>query len=239
MLMLSAAVLCALVATMRMHDPGCTAAARTLEESGSEPGAYGDASSPDAPTAADFVVIGGGTAGCALAARICENLPEASIVVLDRSVPRTKEEELFVRSPRLFFEIWGMPGGVVEAIETEPNPGLGGRTLTQLTGRTLGGSSAINGAQWTKPPLATFDSGTWGFAGTHTTPICMLLAIRRDGHASAPLTARSPYSLLRFRVLTAAARFMDRSDLPTLRSHCRFHQSWRQGRARGGAVGST
>ena len=163
---------------MCMHATGMTPTARTLEQSDSEPGAYGtygDATpGPDAPDAADFVVIGGGTAGCALAARLCENLPEASVVVLDRSLPRTEEEELLVRSPRLMFAAWGDPG-LTEAIETEPNPGLGGRTLTQLTGRTLGGSSAMNAAQWTKPPLATFDSDTWGFAGA--CPIMVLLLI--------------------------------------------------------------
>lgn len=152
-----------------MHAPGSTATARTLELTDPQPGAYGtygDAiSGPDVSTEADFVVIGGGTAGCALAARLCGNLPEASVVVLDRSIPRTEEEELVVRSPRLIFASWGMPG-VSEAIETEPNPGLLGRTITQFTGRTLGGSSSINAAQWTKPPLATFDSDTWGFAGT-------------------------------------------------------------------------
>jgi choline dehydrogenase-like flavoprotein len=41
---------------------------------------------------ADYVVVGGGTAGCALAARICEGLPNASVVLLERSLPRTPEQ---------------------------------------------------------------------------------------------------------------------------------------------------
>jgi malic enzyme len=41
---------------------------------------------------ADFVVVGGGTAGCALAARICEGLPNAKVVLLERSLPRTDEQ---------------------------------------------------------------------------------------------------------------------------------------------------
>lgn len=45
-----------------------------------------------APTEADYVVVGGGTAGCALAARLCEGLPGATVVLLERSAPRTEEQ---------------------------------------------------------------------------------------------------------------------------------------------------
>jgi ribulose 1,5-bisphosphate synthetase/thiazole synthase len=41
---------------------------------------------------ADYVVVGGGTAGCALAARICEGLPNATVVLLERGLPRTDEQ---------------------------------------------------------------------------------------------------------------------------------------------------
>jgi choline dehydrogenase-like flavoprotein len=41
---------------------------------------------------ADYVVVGGGTAGCALAARMCEGLPKAKVVLLERSLPRTDEQ---------------------------------------------------------------------------------------------------------------------------------------------------
>jgi choline dehydrogenase-like flavoprotein len=41
---------------------------------------------------ADYVVVGGGTAGCALAARICEGLPNATVVLLERALPRTPEQ---------------------------------------------------------------------------------------------------------------------------------------------------
>lgn len=113
---------------------------------------------------ADFVVVGGGTAGCVVAARICRDLPDASVVLLERGRPRTRAENLLVRSPLLYQDAWNDPD-LTESWQTEPNPGLNGNTLRQLTGNTLGGSSAINGAQWTKPPLSTFDSDTWGFTG--------------------------------------------------------------------------
>ena len=119
---------------------------------------------PPGRDTADFVIIGGGTSGCVVAARICEKLPDASVVVLERGAQRTAEEELLVQSPNQFFTTWTIPA-LTEAWSTLPNPGLGGRTLRQLTGNTLGGSSAINGVQWTKPPLATFDNDIWAFTG--------------------------------------------------------------------------
>ena len=45
---------------------------------------------------ADYIVVGGGTSGCALAARLCEYLPEAQVTVLERGEPRTDQQELEV-----------------------------------------------------------------------------------------------------------------------------------------------
>lgn len=166
---LLAAAASALVATTTKQHLSCIAAARSLQSP--QPGAYGShtgdaAAAEDTPNVADYVIVGGGTAGCVLAARLCENLPDSSIVLLERAAPRTEREDLFVRSPRLFSELWGAPErSLLDVWETKPNAGLGGRKVTQLSGRTLGGSSAINGLQWTKPPLATFNGAKWAFSG--------------------------------------------------------------------------
>jgi choline dehydrogenase-like flavoprotein len=53
---------------------------------------------------ADYVIVGGGTAGCALAARICEGLPNATVVLLERSLPRTPEQV------RFFFSLYPCTG---------------------------------------------------------------------------------------------------------------------------------
>lgn len=118
----------------------------------------------DAGAAADFVVVGGGTAGCVVAARICRDLPDASVLLLERGKPRGREDNLLVRSPVRYQETWTIPD-LTETWQSEPNPGLRGRTLPLQTGNTLGGSSAVNTAQWVKPPLATFDGDAWGFSG--------------------------------------------------------------------------
>ena len=49
--------------------------------------------------AADYIVVGGGTAGCALVAQMCAAIPDKKFVLLERGKPRTKEEELRVRTP--------------------------------------------------------------------------------------------------------------------------------------------
>ena len=69
-----------------------------------------------------------------------------------------------MQAPRLYATALNDPM-LTEAWDTQPNAGLGGRRLRSLTGSTLGGSSAVNGLQWTKPPLATFDTDTWAFNG--------------------------------------------------------------------------
>jgi GMC oxidoreductase len=53
---------------------------------------------------------------------------------------------------RNFFNpIVGETPEVTEAWESEPNPALAGRTVTIYAGTTLGGSSAVNGAQFSTP----------------------------------------------------------------------------------------
>ena len=89
----------------------------------------------------DYVIVGGGSAGCTLAARLSED-PAARVCLLEAGGTNT---QLLVR----------MPAGVGELIKaksrhnwgfwTEAEPHLDGRKLWWPRGRGLGGSSAING----------------------------------------------------------------------------------------------
>lgn len=104
-----------------------------------------------AVNSADFVIVGGGTSGCVLAGKLCVALPTAKIVLIERASPRTPQEEFLVRSPRNGWEASGPGSPVAEEFLSLPNPGLNGRRIPMVTGNTLGGSSAINGMQWTVP----------------------------------------------------------------------------------------
>ena len=90
----------------------------------------------------DVVIVGGGSAGCALAARLTED-PSMSVLVLEAG--RTDSWwDLYIHMPAaLSFPIgnrfydW--------KYESEPEPFMNGRRIYHARGKVLGGSSSING----------------------------------------------------------------------------------------------
>jgi choline dehydrogenase len=90
----------------------------------------------------DFIIVGGGSAGCALAARLSE---DSSTRVLVLEAGRTDSWwDLYIHMPAaLSFPIgnrfydW--------KYESEPEPNLNGRRIYHARGKVLGGSSSING----------------------------------------------------------------------------------------------
>ncbi|CAN8072182.1 unnamed protein product [Agarophyton chilense] len=119
----------------------------------------------DSPGAWDYVIVGAGTSGCVLASRLCFAFPDRNILLLERGVPRSKETDFLVRAPRMLFNLWS-DRSATEAFDSEPDEGLQGRSTTVLTGNTMGGSSSINGMQWTVPLPGTVE--TWGIDGLNT-----------------------------------------------------------------------
>lgn len=120
---------------------------------------------PSLSLSADYVIVGAGTAGCALAARLCTYRPASTVLLLERAPPRDEETEFLVRSPRQMWNAWNSEK-VVEFIETLPGRGINNRALRVYTGNTLGGSSAMNAMQWVLPINKTVES--WGIQGLTT-----------------------------------------------------------------------
>ncbi|CAN8074674.1 unnamed protein product [Agarophyton chilense] len=107
----------------------------------------------------DFLIVGGGTAGCVLASKLCTAFPNQRITVIERGLPRSSSSNFLVQAPRNLFSVLS-DRTVAELIPSLPDVGINSRGVDAVTGSTLGGSTAINGMQWTVPFPGTVEQ--WG-----------------------------------------------------------------------------
>ncbi len=103
--------------------------------------------------AADYVIAGGGSAGCVIASRLSEN-PECRVVLLEAGGPG---DGFMVKMPSGSYTMLGRPK-TDWMYMTEPDPSLGGRQSMWFAGKMLGGGSAINGMMYIRGSRADYDS---------------------------------------------------------------------------------
>jgi choline dehydrogenase len=100
----------------------------------------------------DFVVVGGGSAGSVVAARLSENPAHRVLLLEVGPAPDTYWHRLPLGPARLVHDIrtsWPFLSG--------PEQDLKQRRVTAVRGKALGGSSAINGMLWTRGDASAYD----------------------------------------------------------------------------------
>jgi choline dehydrogenase len=101
----------------------------------------------------DYVIVGGGSAGCVVASRLSED-PAVTVCLLEAG---GEGRDLLIRAPLGFAA--ALPVGINSwRYQTVPQPGLNGRRGFQPRGKALGGSSAINAMIYARGHRSDYDN---------------------------------------------------------------------------------
>ncbi len=113
----------------------------------------------------DYVIVGAGSAGCVLANRLSAD-GRHSVCLLEAGPP---DRNPFLHIPTGFVKIWNNPD-LNWLYENEPSHWTGDRVIKTPRGKTLGGSSSINGNVYSRGQPMDFDGWAqrgnrgWGYA---------------------------------------------------------------------------
>jgi choline dehydrogenase len=112
----------------------------------------------------DYIVVGAGSAGCVLAARLSED-PATRVLLLEAG---PADRSLWIHLPIGYGKTMWSPT-YNWRFETDPDPNMNGRRIYWPRGKTLGGSSAINGLIYIRGQCQDYDhwaalgNAGWGY----------------------------------------------------------------------------
>jgi choline dehydrogenase len=108
---------------------------------------------------ADYIVVGGGSAGCVLAARLTED-PRTRVVLLEAG--ESDVGRWAMRMPLAWRDTF-MDPTLSWGYVTEPEPFADNRVIPAPRGKVLGGSASVNGMMYSRGAAADYDE--WAAAG--------------------------------------------------------------------------
>ena len=100
----------------------------------------------------DYIIVGAGSAGCVLANRLSES-PRNKVLLLEAG---GRDWNPWIHIPVGYFKTICHPD-LSWGYETEPDPGIDGRSIVWPRGRVLGGSSSINGTLYVRGQAEDYD----------------------------------------------------------------------------------
>lgn len=119
------------------------------------------------PNAYDYIIVGAGTAGCLLANRLSAD-PAKRVLLLEGG---KRDTYPWIHIPVGYLYCIGNPR-TDWLFQTEPEPGLGGRSIRYPRGKGLGGCSSINGMIYMRGQARDYDGwaaltgeDAWSWAG--------------------------------------------------------------------------
>lgn len=102
--------------------------------------------------AADYIIVGAGSAGCVLANRLTED-PKVNVVLIEAG---GRDTNPLIHIPAGFFKMLDHDK-LTWKFRSEPDPGTNGRSIVYTRGRVIGGSSSINGMIYIRGQPEDFD----------------------------------------------------------------------------------
>ena len=132
----------------------------------------------------DYIVVGSGSAGAIIAARLAEN-PDTSVLLLEAG---GSDRTTLVRKPgmiSLVHQVDQLKKKLDWGFYTVPQQGLNGRRITFTRGKVVGGSSSVNGMIYLRGNKQNYDdwaaSGCEGWSFADVLPFYKKLEDHQDG----------------------------------------------------------
>ncbi len=105
----------------------------------------------------DYIVVGGGSAGCVAAARLSED-PDVSVLLIEQG---QRDWNPYLHIPVTYFKVYG--SGAVRHYEVDPIAAQDDRPQTMIQANVLGGGSSVNGLVYIRGCPEDYDG--WAAGG--------------------------------------------------------------------------